>query len=79
MNRIDDSMRIVRVGAIESYCVAINKFFHMINIDLVELVEFGLADFDVKVHGTFVDGCVDSIGDDTRYREVYMFGLGFLA
>lgn len=36
----------------------------MPDIGFKVFVEPGLSDFDVEVHGAFVDGCVDGVGDN---------------
>jgi hypothetical protein len=65
VNRIDDSVRIVRVGGIDSDGIAVNQRLHMGHISFILVVESGLTHFHVEVHSTLIQGGVDGIRGHT--------------
>lgn len=65
LNWVNNTVRIVGIRCIETYSIRVNQRFHMVDISLKLLIEFCLANFNIEIHGSLIDGSMNSVGDNS--------------
>jgi hypothetical protein len=65
LNWVDNPVRIVRIRSIEAYCIGVNQRFHVVDISLKLLIELGLANFNIEIHGSLINRSMNSVGDNS--------------
>jgi len=66
LDRINNTMRVVWIGSIKANCIGVNQRFHVTNVSLEFIIQLGLTNFNVEVHGSLEESSMNGVRNNSE-------------